>query len=546
MAKKFSLEYAIRAADKSIAVLNRFNRRIEDVGKPVSKLNNKLRALGRAAGFDRIIGDFGKLHRKASDVAGAVGTALRRISLMGAAAGGAFFLLLNSTARAGEEISKLSGDVGISTAAIQGLALGASRADLSTEALRDSLEKFSKSAGNAALKGAGPAAFAFNALGVRLRDNAGRLKSNEALLGETADALRKVRNENLRNAIAFRLFGTNYARMLELLSSGSRGIADLTKEAQGRAGFFDPQEIARARAFDAAMKEFRGSAAGLRNELGQRLLPAATALIEAFNKFLQSERGRQVIDRLTQSLEAFIPAPEEAGQTIGRLLDQFDKFWGIVTAVSNFVGGPANLALLSMGAIIGGPVLAAVAALIPAIMALGTTIGVTPIGWFIAGATGLVLGLRYLYGWIVKISQAFSNGGFLFGFLELINFINPITHLWKILKGIWAVLTGAVSLAAKLGVGIAKLGAWAVTASTEEAPPKSNVPSPKALAGVQGGEIVRSMAGARGRPPEAPRGTIEVTLKNAPPGTRIQAKEAKGINLETWARMGPNMVPDPA
>ena len=64
-------------------------------------------------------------------------------------------------------------------------------------------------------------------MGISARDATGNLKEPLPLFLETADALSKVEDANLRSAIAQNIFGRSAIDLLPTLSGGAAGITDL-------------------------------------------------------------------------------------------------------------------------------------------------------------------------------------------------------------------------------------------------------------------------------------------------------------------------------
>jgi tape measure domain-containing protein len=123
-------------------------------------------------------------------------------------------------------------------------------------------------------------------------------------------------------------------------------------------------------------------------ELGpfKRLKGFLDGLLGRLNQM--SESGE--LDRIAESwatrlVELFtwietrgVPMAVSAFQTIGRWL----KY------AADLTGGWENLLKFGLGLFIGGPLLLALGGLIASIVSLGIAIGMTPIGWFIAGMAG--------------------------------------------------------------------------------------------------------------------------------------------------------------
>ena len=166
-------------------------------------------------------------HRNANAARSAVmGFAKAMVAV--AAAGGAVMLIKN-TMQAIDATGKLARRLAITTEELIKLRYAAEITGAGTEALDKALQKMAKSIGDVEL-GSLDAKYALDALGL----DAGILKSKNAAeqFLTVADALKNVKNQTDKLAIAQKLFGRGGAPIVNMLMLERAGLEELGREAE--------------------------------------------------------------------------------------------------------------------------------------------------------------------------------------------------------------------------------------------------------------------------------------------------------------------------
>ncbi len=157
---------------------------------------------------------------------------------------------LATAKKAVDDFSK-TGDVaarlGVHVERLQELRFAAEQSGMAVDNFDVAFRRFIRRSSEAAL-GGGAAVGAFRELGIELRDNEGRLKESDKLLGEVADALMQVKTPADRLRLAFKLFDTDGAAMVNVLANGSRGLDEFARKAQELGLIVDRHLIERAEA----------------------------------------------------------------------------------------------------------------------------------------------------------------------------------------------------------------------------------------------------------------------------------------------------------
>lgn len=192
--------------------------------------------------------------------------------------------VINSADKLGDVADRL----GVSIEALQELRHAAERGGMGVQNFDVALRRFIRRASEAA-QGTGAAKGAFEELGISLRDSEGRLKASEVLLGEVADAMQKVPNQADRLRLAFKMFDTDGAAMVNVLAGGSAGLNRMREEARNLGLVLSDDAVRGAQAFKDNIDLIGKAKDGLITKLTAQLLPALEVLSEKFLGFVNDE-----------------------------------------------------------------------------------------------------------------------------------------------------------------------------------------------------------------------------------------------------------------
>ncbi len=137
-------------------------------------------------------------------------------------------------------LAKQSEMLGISTEQLQGWQHAAMLSGSSAEEFTSAFTKFTRNVNEAGEAAAGPAAKAFKALGVDIKDGlTNKLGQPIDLLDGVVAGLQDIHDPAKRTALVMDLFGKSGARLLPLLSEGPEGLAKLRAEVGELGAAFD-------------------------------------------------------------------------------------------------------------------------------------------------------------------------------------------------------------------------------------------------------------------------------------------------------------------
>lgn len=160
-------------------------------------------------------------------VAGAVLSAKTAIvGLVGTAGIGA---LITASLRATDTLTKTASKIGTTTESLSALRYAADISGVATNTLDMALQRFTRRAAEAAA-GTGEAKAAIKELGLNARELQ-KLPLDKQML-ELADAFGNVETESDKLRLAFKLFDSEGAALVNTLSLGSKGMQELFSEAE--------------------------------------------------------------------------------------------------------------------------------------------------------------------------------------------------------------------------------------------------------------------------------------------------------------------------
>jgi hypothetical protein len=203
--------------------------------------------------------------------------------------------------------------VGVSLKDLQGIKFGGAIAGLSDSDINSGLEK-SASQLNDAQRNANTLSKAFDANGLSIRNSNGQLITENQLLQNAADLVRRAQTPQDQIAIAQMLGFTK--EWVPLLEQGAGAIAGLGEEARQAGAVIDDETIKRAADFDA---EWRKSSVAFEANMKAALLgllPIIDDLIDQASKFIGSFDSKAIQQAADENLKQFRDAtgiPDSGG-----------------------------------------------------------------------------------------------------------------------------------------------------------------------------------------------------------------------------------------
>lgn len=238
--------------------------------------------------------------RKISDETTSLSAAVDKIKGIGAAFGVAFgvseiFQSAKGILEFGANLDRMSEKTGIATEYLNGFVAAAQTVDIDMETVKTSLKKFSVNVVEAA-QGVDKTRGYFKALGIDVKDASGKLKSNEEIIKQVANAFKGSQDGAEKTAIALALFGKTGADLVPVLNKGSEGIDRLGLKMGGEFASRAHEASETFERIGLRIKEFGISAV-------DKMLPAIQRVANAFEKYFSNNEASQFFEDLGQSVK---------------------------------------------------------------------------------------------------------------------------------------------------------------------------------------------------------------------------------------------------
>jgi hypothetical protein len=239
--------------------------------------------------FDKTKKGFGSVASGIKKVTGAVFS--MRTALVGAAGLAGFGLLVKSSLSATDSLAKTASKIGTTTEALSALRYAADITGVATTTMDMALQRFTRRTAEAA-KGTGEAKGALQRLGISARELVNMPLDQRMLV--LADAFSKQTNESEKLALAFKLFDSEGAALVNTLSLGREGLTKLLGEAKALGAVMSSDAAQGVEKTADEITKLKAIAQGMRDQFVAALAPAigyVVAHFTAFFKKISKEKG---------------------------------------------------------------------------------------------------------------------------------------------------------------------------------------------------------------------------------------------------------------
>jgi hypothetical protein len=430
----FAIRLGVTGADKGAADVDKLDKSLD-------------KAESSSMALDVAIGDL------AADIAGKLVESLASaVTWVGE--------LVPGFASLGDEISKTSKALGVSTDDLQRLRFAGQRSGVELAQLDDSITKLQMQLEQARITGTGPLVDAFDTLGLTI-DQVLALDVEDRF-GLIADSLAEIEDPGQRAAITMIAFGDGNKTLTSLLEEGSAGIRALGDEAESLGGVLSGDAVEGAEALHDELLNLNTMIGGLKSGLAQELAPLFEQGVDGIMGFVEANRelidqGLDVtLDLIFGAAEALEPALSSVGDVLLTLLplvrDLTEGLLPAIVAVGELVGvlvaelqpslEKLTTSLDPLIEILGGRLLDAVVGLEGPLLALMSTVG-----FFIDVLTLWIDTFVAIYQWIEKTAEALEERfprAFALATKVVQGFLSPVETARKLLGQVFTWIEKAV------------------------------------------------------------------------------------------------------
>ena len=225
---------------------------------------------------------FGSVTSGLKKVTGAVFS--MRTALVGVAGVAGFGLLVKSSLSATDSLAKTASKIGTTTEALSALRYAADITGVATTTMDMALQRFTRRTAEAA-KGTGEAKGAIRELGINAQE-LNRMPLDQRMLA-LADAFSGVKSESDRLRLAFKLFDSEGAALVNTLSLGREGLAELLGEAKALGAVMSSDAAQGVEDASDSLTKLKAITKGLRDQFVAALAPAIESLTTRFTEFFK-------------------------------------------------------------------------------------------------------------------------------------------------------------------------------------------------------------------------------------------------------------------
>ena len=248
--------------------------------------------------FDKTKKGFSSATKGLQAVAGAVFNAKTAIvGLVGAAGFGA---IITSSLKATDTLSKTAAKIGTTTEALAALRYAADLTGVATQTMDMALQRFTRRTAEAAT-GTGEAKGAIKELGINAQE-LNRMPLDKRMI-VLADAFEKVESESDRLRLAFKLFDSEGAALVNTLSQGSDGLKEMLGEAKVLGLTMSGSAAKGVEDANDSLTKLQSLFKGVTDQTVAAFAPAIEMIVERFTGFLQrSIEAKGGIEAFARSL----------------------------------------------------------------------------------------------------------------------------------------------------------------------------------------------------------------------------------------------------
>jgi hypothetical protein len=206
-----------------------------------------------------------------------------KTALVGVLGAGGLTLLVRQSLLATDALSKTASKIGTTTEALSGLQYAGKLTGVEVNTMNMALQRFSRRASEAA-QGTGEAKGAIRELGIDARELV-KLPLDERML-VLADAFQGVQSESDKLRIAFKLFDSEGAALVNTLSQGRGGLAAMLGEAKALGVVMSSEAAEGVEAANDEFLKLNSIFKGILDQTTAALAPALKFIVESISKAL--------------------------------------------------------------------------------------------------------------------------------------------------------------------------------------------------------------------------------------------------------------------
>ncbi|MEM1046486.1 MAG: hypothetical protein AAGL24_10055 [Pseudomonadota bacterium] len=330
-------------------------------------IGRNLRRLAQHEGLRRVAQNFRRVGGVVLSVGRRVaGLAAQFTALAGAAGALTLGGVVNSYSRATDELAKFARQVGWSVQSMRELSFISDRQGVNFDTAKMAVQRLTRRVGELRLEQGSLYNFLKKnnpALAQQLKN----AESSEHAFGIMLGALESTTDQSEKLALAMAAFDTEGVKMVRIAEAGSEGLAGMRDRARELLGELGDKAAATAESFRNSMTDLGTAVTGVRDAIGEKLLPVLAPLIDKLTEWVA--KNREIIATKVAAAVESIAAAIESVDWVGVLTSIGDFATG-VNDVASALGGWGD-AIIMVGGLLVGVMLAPLGLVAAAVGVLG-------------------------------------------------------------------------------------------------------------------------------------------------------------------------------
>jgi hypothetical protein len=374
MANKLNI--VITAIDNATKTINKVNRQFANAMMPVTRLSRSIGNLAKASGVTKLAQGFVRVGKAAAGVAEQVAKIFAPLAaIVGVGSIAGVIALATEWGKLAMTVTNAAANIGMSASELMGLQSTARLAGVSAQELTSSLTSLGSTMEDALYGRNQGALMLMNRLGISMHRLKNGSVDTERAMKDLAGVMQRPGingNAQVQSLIA-NTFGVG--ALLPLLRKGPQAIDEYQKKVRELGGEMSGPAIAAATEFEYHLLTLQTAVGGLKNSIGAALIPVLQPLIDQLTEWISKNR-----ELIATKVAEYAQKIADWVKTIDfkKLGDDISKAISGVSAFVDSIGG-WQVALAGILAIMGAPLLGAIAQLSTALISLGAIVWANPI-----------------------------------------------------------------------------------------------------------------------------------------------------------------------
>nr|GAT43696.1 predicted protein [Mycena chlorophos] len=281
-------QIVISATDKATDTVRKVNQSLGKLTAPFENAGKSFKSLGRELGFEKINKNLSSIGATAKSAASSVGSIVAPMAaLAGVGSVAGIAALADNWAKLGRGITYAAQDIGMGTGQLQEFQGAAKLAGLSSESMTQGLKSLGATMEDALYGRNQQALVLFDKLGVGIKRTKDGAMDTAGEFRALAASIAKIKSPQVQDLVAGQ-FGIS--QLLPLIRMGPAGMDKLMAKARELGLVMDGPALQSANDFALSLSSLEASGEGLKNTVGNAIIPGIKPLIDQLTVWVSKNR----------------------------------------------------------------------------------------------------------------------------------------------------------------------------------------------------------------------------------------------------------------